>query len=151
MTLAVHEPVGTLGLVCPDERPLLAFISLVAPAIALGNTVIAVPSEHHPLSATDLYSVLETSDVPGGVVNILTGPRDTLAKVLAEHDDVDSIWYFGPREGAKLVEEASAGNMKRTWASYGHSRDWLDPLQGEGREFLREAAQVKNVWVPYGE
>jgi len=113
--------------------------------------VIAIPSERHPLSATDFYSVLETSDVPAGVVNIVTGPSDTLAKVLAQHDDVDAIWRFGSAEGARVVEDASAGNMKRTWVSYGHSRDWLDAAQGEGREFLRESTQVKNIWIPSGE
>ena len=89
--------------------------------------------------------------MPAGVINIVTGPRDTLAKVLAEHDDVDCVWYFGPREGGKIVEEASAGNMKRTWTSYTRPRDWLDARQGEGQEFLREATQVKNIWVPTGE
>jgi aldehyde dehydrogenase (NAD+) len=151
VTLATHEPIGVLGLLCPDERPLLGFVSLVAPAIAMGNTVIAVPSERRPLSATDFYSVLETSDVPAGVVNIVTGPCATLGKVLAEHDDVDAIWSFGSAEGARIVEAASTGNMKRTWTDYGHPRDWLDATQGEGREFLREATQVKNTWVPTGE
>jgi aldehyde dehydrogenase (NAD+) len=151
VTLATHEPIGVIGLICPDERPLLGFVSLIAPAIAMGNTVIAVPSERHPLSATDFYSVLETSDVPAGVVNIVTGVCATLAKVLAEHDDVDAIWSFGSVEGARIVESASTGNMKRTWTNYGHSRDWLDATQGEGREFLREATQVKNIWVPTGE
>jgi aldehyde dehydrogenase (NAD+) len=151
MTLAAPEPIGVLGLACPDEYPLLGLVSLVAPAIAMGNTVVAVPSERHPLAATDFYSVLETSDVPAGVVNIVTGAHDVLAKVLAEHDDVDGVWHFGSREGARTVEEASAGNMKRTWVSYGHPRAWLDPIQGEGQEFLREATQVKNIWVPVGE
>ena len=151
MTLADNEPIGVMALVCPDERPLLSFISLVAPSIAMGNTVIAIPSERHPLSATDFYSVLETSDVPAGVVNIVTGPSDTLAKVLAQHDDVDAIWRFGSAEGARAVEDASAGNMKRTWVSYGQPRDWLDAAQGEGREFLRESTQVKNIWIPSGE
>jgi aldehyde dehydrogenase (NAD+) len=151
MTLAAHEPLGVIGLVCPEERPLLGLISLIAPAIAMGNAAIAVPSERYPLSATDFYSVLETSDVPGGVVNILTGPREPLAKILAEHDDVEAVWYFGSAEGARAVEEASAGNMKRTWCSYGHPRDWLDAEQSEGREFLREATQVKNIWIPTGE
>ncbi|HKN69380.1 MAG TPA: aldehyde dehydrogenase family protein [Gemmatimonadaceae bacterium] len=150
VAIAMNEPIGVLGVVCPNELPLLGFVSLVAPAIATGNTVIAIPSEPHPLSATDLYSVLETSDVPGGVVNIVTGPKDALAKILADHDDVEGIWYFGSREGVKAVEYASAANMKRTWASW-KRRDWLDPHHGEGREFLREATQVKNVWVPYGE
>ncbi|HEX9068133.1 MAG TPA: aldehyde dehydrogenase family protein, partial [Ktedonobacterales bacterium] len=151
LTLAVHEPMGTMGVICPEEYPLLGLVSLVAPAIAMGNTVVVVPSERHPLSATDFYSVLETSDVPNGVVNIVTGPRDTLAKVLAQHDDIDALWWFGPWAGAKTVEEASAGNMKRTWAHDGSRRAWLDAEQGEGREFLREAVQVKNIWVPVGE
>jgi len=150
VAIAMNEPIGVLGVVCPNELPLLGFVSLVAPAIATGNTVIAIPSEPHPLSATDLYSVFETSDVPGGVINIVTGAKDALAKVLAEHDDVEGIWYFGSRDGVKAVEYASAANMKRTWASW-KRHDWLDPRHGEGREFLREATQVKNVWVPYGE
>ena len=150
VAIAMNEPIGVLGVVCPNEFPLLGFVSLLGPAIATGNTVIVIPSERHPLSATDFYSVLETSDVPDGVVNIVTGSRDTLAKVLAEHDDVEGIWYFGSREGAKTVEFASASNMKRTWATW-HGREWLDARDGEGREFLREATQVKNVWVPYGE
>ena len=150
VAIAMNEPIGVLGVACPNEFPLLGFVSLVAPAIAIGNTAIVIPSEPHALSATDFYSVLETSDVPDGVVNIVTGARDALAKVLAEHDDVEGIWYVGSRDGVKTVEFASASNMKRTWATW-HSRNWLDARQGEGREFLREATQVKNVWVPYGE
>jgi aldehyde dehydrogenase (NAD+) len=150
VTLAIPEPIGVMGLVCPDDCPLLGVLSLLAPAIAMGNTVVTIPSERHPLSATDLYQVLETSDVPAGVVNLVTGPRDALALVLAEHDDVDAIWYHGPRAGAAAVERASAGNMKRTWIVEGAHRDWLDTVQGEGQEFLREATQVKNIWVPTG-
>jgi aldehyde dehydrogenase (NAD+) len=150
LTLALVEPIGVLGVVAPDTAPLIGFVSLVAPAIAMGNTVVAVPSERHPLSATDFYQVLETSDVPAGVVNIVTGRRDVLAPVLAGHNDVDALWYFGPASGAKAVEELSAGNMKRTWTG-GGERDWLRPASGEGPEFLREATQVKNVWTPSGE
>src|SRR6266704_781222 len=150
VTLAMHEAVGVLGIACPEEPPLLGFVSLVAPAIALGNTVIAIPSEAHPLAAVELYTVLEASDIPPGVVNVVTGAKDALAKVLAEHDDVDGIWYFGGQGGGAEVEQASAGNMKRTWVEW-HARDWLDTGQGEGREFLRESTQVKNIWIPYGE
>ena len=132
-------------------KPRIGRDALVAPAIAMGNTVVAVPSERHPLSATDLYQVLETSDVPAGVVNIVTGRRETLSKVLAQHDNVDAMWYFGTAEGSKTVEYESAGNMKRTWVNYGHPRDWPSREQGEGPEFLREATQVKNIWTPYGE
>jgi len=150
VTLAMNEPVGVLGIAAPDEVPLLGFISLMAPAIAVGNTVIVIPSEPHPLAATEFYSVLETSDVPDGVINVLTGAKDALAKVLAEHDDVEGMWYFGAAAGVKAVELASASNMKRTWAT-ARSRDWLDARQGEGREFLRRASEVKNIWIPYGE
>ncbi len=150
VTLAMNEPVGVLGIAAPDDYPLLGFVSLVAPAVAVGNTVIVVPSEPHPLAATEFYTVLETSDVPDGVINVITGAKDALAKVLAEHDDVDGLWYFGSPAGVKAVELASAANMKRTWAS-ARGRDWLDPRQGEGREFLRRASEVKNIWIPYGE
>ena len=149
VTLAMHEPIGTIGIVAPDTHPLLGFVSLVAPAIALGNTVVVVPSSPHPLSATDFYAVLETSDVPDGVINIVTGDKDVLARVLAEHMDVDAVWYCGGAAGGRAVEEASAGNMKQTWLP--GARDWLDGRQGEGREFLRHATQVKNIWIPYGE
>ena len=150
-TFAVHEPIGTLAILCPDDRPLLAFVSTVAPAVAMGNAVVAVPSERHPLAATDLYQVLDTSDVPPGVINILTGGRDELGEVLAKHDDVDCLWHFGSRAGAARAEAASAGNLKRTWCDYGLPRDWTDPTQGEGEEFLRRAIQVKNIWTPFGE
>ncbi len=150
VTLAMNEPVGVLGVAAPMEYPLLGFISSVIPAIATGNTVVAVPSEPHPLAVTDFYQVLETSDVPAGVVNIVTGRRDELAKVLAEHDDVDAIWYFGSSEGVKACELASVGNMKQTWCETS-GRDWTGAAQGEGREFLRHATQVKNIWIPYGE
>jgi aldehyde dehydrogenase (NAD+) len=149
--LAMPEAIGVIGMACPEEYPLLGFISLVAPAIAMGNTLVVLPSQQSPLSATDCYQVLETSDLPNGVVNIVTGDRDTLSQVLTDHDDVDAMWYFGPAEGCTRVELASAGNMKRTWVNYGHPRTWMDAVQGEGEEFLREATQVKNIWIPYGE
>ena len=151
ITVAINEPVGVIGIACPDEYPLLAFVSLMAPAIARGNTVIMIPSEKHPLCATDLYQVLDTSDVPAGVVNIVTGDRDHLTKTLVQHEDVDAIWYFGAARGCYNVENKSAANMKRTWVGYGLPRDWLNSQQGAGHEFLHEATQVKNIWVPTGE
>ena len=150
VTLAMPEAIGTLGVVCPETWPLLGFVSTVLPPIAMGNTVVAVPSTRAPLPATDLYQVLDTSDLPGGVVNIVTGLRDELTPVLAAHDDVDGMWYFGTAEGSAVVERLSAGNMKRTWVDYGRGRDWADP-RAAGEEFLEQATQVKNIWVPYGE
>ena len=151
ITVAVNEPVGVIGITCPDEMPLLGFISLMAPAIARGNSVVMIPSQKYPLSAMDFYQVLDTSDVPGGVVNIVTGDRDHLTNTLVQHEDVDSVWYFGSAEGSYHVENESASNMKRTWTGYGLPRDWLDREQGEGHEFLHESTQVKNIWVPTGE
>ena len=147
VTLAMNEPWGVMGLVCPDGMPLLGFISLVMPAISMGNRVVVVPSPHQPLAATDLYQVFDTSDVPGGVINIVTGERDELAKALAEHDEVAAMWYFG--SNAKMVEAASAGNLKATWTR--KRRDWLSREQGQGTEYLRRAVQLKNIWIPYGE
>ena len=149
VALAMHEPMGVIGIAAPDDAPLLGLISLVAPAIAMGNTVVAIPSERAALAATDLYSVLETSVVPAGVVNIVSGPRDVLATVLAEHDDVNAIWYYGSANGVAAIERASAANMKRTFASSARL-DWFHP-RAEGKVFLGEATQVKNIWIPYGE
>jgi aldehyde dehydrogenase (NAD+) len=151
VTLAMPEPLGVLGIVCPDAPPLLGLVSAVLPAIAMGNTVVVVPSSSAPLPAIDFYQVLDTSDLPGGVVNIVTGRAEELAPVLAAHDDVDGMWYFGTAEGSAEVERLSSGNMKRTWVSYGRPRDWTDRRQGEGEEFLEHATQVKNIWIPYGE
>ena len=150
VALAMHEPIGVVGVACPDPYPLLGLVSLVAPLIATGNRVVAVPSSRYPLSATDFYSVLETSDLPPGVVNLVTGSRDALAKVLADHDDVGAVWFVGSQAGAAAVERASAANLKRTWTEW-TGREWLDPRVGEGREFLRRSVQVKNIWIPYGE
>ncbi|MDQ0315911.1 aldehyde dehydrogenase family protein [Amorphus orientalis] len=150
VTLAMYEPLGVIGIACPIRMPLLGFVSLILPALAMGNRVVAVPSQTHPLAATDLYQVLDTSDIPGGVVNIVTGERETLTKTLANHDAVDAMWYFGTKDGGRKVEEASAGNLKQTWVEDGAARDWLG-ADGQGRTFLHHATQVKNIWIPYGE
>ncbi|ROT78477.1 hypothetical protein C7M84_002802 [Penaeus vannamei] len=149
--LRIHEPLGLIGVACPDEAPLLGFVSLVAPAIARGNAVVVVPSEKYPTVAMALYQVLETSDLPGGVINILTGARDHITKYLAEHQDLQSMWYFGSLEGSKFVEHTSAVNVKRTWVNYGMKRDWFDSEQGQGEEFLYHSVQAKNIWLTMGD
>ncbi|MFL6659988.1 MAG: aldehyde dehydrogenase family protein [Massilia sp.] len=151
ITVALNEPVGVIGIICPNEAPLLGFISLVAPALALGNRVVAVPSEAFPLAATDLYQVLDTSDLPGGALNIVTGSADELAKTLASHSDVDAVWrHDGSAAGCAEVERLSATSLKRTWVGGGKGRDWYDTKQAGGRAVLAHASQVKNVWIPYG-
>ena len=151
VALALPEALGVVGVVCPPEAPLLAFISLIAPLIALGNRVVVVPSGPSALVATDFYQVLETSDVPGGVVNIVTGDALTLARTLAEHDDVDGLWAFGSAELSTLAEKLSVGNLKRTLVDHGKQIDWFDDRAASGPVLLRHAVQVKNVWIPYGE
>ena len=147
LALALNEPVGVIAGLCPDQAPLLGLISLMAPAIAMGNTVVLAASDPFPLAATDFYQVLETSDLPAGVVNILTGSHKDLAKPLAGHMDIDAIWSFSTVPAA-LIEAESASNLKRTWVANGQARDWAT---AEGREFLSRATEVKTVWVPYGE
>ncbi|MDB5523646.1 MAG: Aldehyde dehydrogenase [Rhizobium sp.] len=151
VALALPEAQGVAGIICPPEMPLLGFISLVAPLIAVGNRVVAVPSEPYPLSATDFYTVLETSDVPAGVINIVTGSAMELGKALASHNEVDALWAFGSQALSTMSEKASTGNLKRVFTDYGKAFDWMDPAQGEGPLFLRRATDVKNVWIPYGE
>jgi aldehyde dehydrogenase (NAD+) len=151
VTLAMPEPWGVVGIVCPAEQPLLALISLVAPVIAMGNRAVTVPSWRFPLLATDFYQVMDTSDVPGGVINIVTGHPDELAKVLAQHDDVASLWYVGSAKVSGSLERESAGNLKSTWVNHGMCRNWFDDHQAQGWEYLRHAVQIKNIWVPYGE
>ena len=159
VTLAMNEPIGVMAIMLPDTAPLLSFCKLVGTAFAMGNATVVVPSPKHPLSVTDMYQVLETSDVPHGTINIVTGDHadveNALAKTLAEHDDVDAVWLGGNSAGssetAAMVQKASAGNMKRTWVL---PASGALPEQGGGLpsydEILRQATQVKNVWVPYG-
>ena len=151
VTLAMNEAIGAVGVICPTEAPLLGFLSLVMPAIAAGNTVVAVPSESYATIVADLYQVFDTSDLPGGVVNIVAGRPTELAKTLAEHDDIDAIWCFRDAADATLVKAASVGNLKQVWTNDKYDIDWFDVKQGEGSYFMRHATQIKNIWVPYGE
>jgi aldehyde dehydrogenase (NAD+) len=151
IAIAMNEPIGTVGVICPSDYPLLGFLSLLMPLLAMGNTVITVPSETYPLIAGDLYQLFDTSDLPGGAVNIVTGYVSQLLKPLAEHDDVDAIWCYGDEAMVASAKAMSAGNLKQVWTNEGRAIDWLDSKQAEGRWFLDHATQVKNIWVPYGE
>ena len=151
IAIAMNEPIGTVGIVCPQDAPLLGLLSLVLPVIATGNTAIVIPSETYPLITGDLYQLFDTSDLPGGVVNIVTGYTSQLLKVLAEHDDVDAIWCFADAASAIAAKSFSTGNLKQVFTNEGRAIDWFDVKQGEGRWFLQHATQVKNIWVPYGE
>jgi aldehyde dehydrogenase (NAD+) len=151
IAIAMNEPIGTVAVICPVEAPLLGFLSTVLPLLCMGNTVIAVPSETYPLIAGDLYQLFDTSDIPAGAINIVTGIASQLLKTLAEHDDVDAIWSFGNQTAAASAKALSVGNLKQVWTNEGRAINWFDSKQGEGRWFLEHAVQVKNIWVPYGE
>ncbi len=148
VAIAMKEPVGVIGALCADEAPLLGLVSAMAPAIAMGNRVILATSEPYPLAATDFYQILETSDVPAGVVNILTGNHAEIAKPLAAHLNVDAVWSFSSTDLSEMIEKASAGNLKRTWVNNATGTDWNTD---HSRRFLQAATEIKNIWVPYGE
>jgi aldehyde dehydrogenase (NAD+) len=151
IAIAMNEAIGTVGVICPTEAPLLGFLSLVLPLLAVGNTVVAVPSEKYPLITGDLYQLFDTSDIPGGAVNIVTGYTSQLLKTLAEHDDLDAIWCYGDDATVAAAKAMSTGNLKQVWTNEGRVIDWFNPKVAEGRWFLEHATQVKNIWVPYGE
>src|SRR5579871_303307 len=151
IAIAMNEPIGTVGVICPQQVPLLGFLSLVMPLLAVGNTIVAIPSETYPLITGDLYQLFDTSDLPGGAVNIVTGHVSQLLRTLAEHDDVDAIWCYGDEALAADAKAMSTGNLKQVWTNEGRVIDWFDSRHAEGRWFLEHATQVKNIWVPYGE
>ncbi|TNJ41043.1 aldehyde dehydrogenase family protein [Phaeobacter sp. B1627] len=147
VALGMKEPVGTIGILCADDAPLLGLISAMAPALAMGNRVILAASEAFPLAATDLYQVLDTSDVPAGVVNILTGSHKDLGDTMAKHLNLDAVWSFSSSDLSEAIETASAGNLKRTWVNYGTAFDWS---RDQSRQFLQAATDIKTIWIPYG-
>ncbi|SHE97912.1 aldehyde dehydrogenase (NAD+) [Litoreibacter ascidiaceicola] len=141
VALAMKEPVGVIAALC-DTRPLAGLIEVIAPAIAMGNRVIASTSEVFPLAATDFIQVLETSDVPAGVVNLLTGDHAEMAPHMGAHMDIDAVWSFSDPSHAATIEAGSASNIKRTL---------IAPVPGAAKAMLDAATEVKNIWVPYGE
>jgi aldehyde dehydrogenase (NAD+) len=151
LVMALNEPIGVIGQVAPDDWPLLGMVSMLAPAIAMGNRVVLLASQRLPWITADWIQVLETSDIPAGVVNLLTGHRDELAPVLAAHADVDALWCLDAAPAlATQLETLSATNLKRTWIDLDGSHAWADADAADGERFLRQATQVKNIWLPYG-
>ena len=149
--MALPEPIGVLAQVAPEESPLLSTISLIAPAIAMGNRVVLIPSERFASVALELVQTFETSDVPAGVINIVSGNKRELAEQLAGHAETDAMWCWADQETLGSVETISARDLKRLWVHNNKDRDWQDSSQSEGLEFLRNATEVKNIWTPYGD
>ena len=136
----VPEPTGIVGIVAPEEPPLAALVSRLAPAVVGGNVAVVLASEHHPLAAVTLAEVLATSDVPGGVVNILTGRKRELAPVLAGHMDVNALDLAGAGPDAAELEQLAAENVKRIARNGDGQSPW------HAAEFL----ELKTVWHPIG-
>ena len=148
IALAMNEPVGKIAAFASDDAPLLGLVSVAAPALAMGNRITVLASEPYPLAATDFYQVLDTSDVPGGVLNILTGSHEELAPQVAGHMDIDAVWTFSGRDLSATIEREAARNLKRTWVNNGSGMDWS---KEHSKEFLAASTEIKTVWVPYGE
>jgi len=151
VTMALPEPVGILAQIAPENSPLISTISLIAPAIAMGNCIVFVPSQKFASVALELVQTFETSDVPAGVINIVSGIKQDLAEQLAGHAEADAMWCWAESELVSSVESISARDLKRLWVNDDEDRDWLNPMQGEGLEFLRNATEIKNIWTPYGD
>ncbi|WP_410219465.1 aldehyde dehydrogenase family protein [Paracoccus sp. (in: a-proteobacteria)] len=141
------EPFGIIGIACPNRQPLVGFLSLILPAIAMGNSVVAIPAQDDPLAVIDLCQVFDSSDLPVGVVNVVTGPRDDLALHLAKHDEVAALWYCGQPEGRAAVDRAACGNLKPVWSPVCH--DWT-ARNAQGETFLQHATRTKTIWLPHG-
>lgn len=147
LAVALRKPVGVIGAFCPDTLPLLGLVSCLGPAMAMGNPSILIPARHAPLAALDFVQVLECSDVPAGVVNIVTGDHAALAPHLAAHRDVDAVWSFSGAMISAEIERQAAGSLKRSWVNHGRGRDWTGTA-GAGRDFLDAATEVQTIWVP---
>ncbi|HLX12757.1 MAG TPA: aldehyde dehydrogenase family protein, partial [Bacteroidota bacterium] len=147
LVVGLREPVGVIGMRLPDESPLLGLVSLIASSVSMANTIVGCAGRY-AMTAMDLVQVIQHSDIPAGVINLMTAENpDEIGKILADHEDVDAIWFFGSAEGSKNAEAASISNMKQTWVSNGDLLDWSGM---KSEKFLQKSTQVKNIWAPYG-
>ena len=152
LTLAVKEPIGVVANILNDDYPLLSLITTLGSNFAAGNASIIVPGQKTSLLATELYQLLETSDVPAGYINILTTKQNSLNKILSEHENIDGIWFFSENNNERLkVIQSTTSNLKRTWCPQSKNLDWSSKEEYFLEEFLYQSTQVKNIWIPYGE
>ena len=152
LTLALKENLGVLAIILSDHDPLLSLVTCMSAAFATGNAQILVPSQKTSLLATELYQVLDTSDVPGGYINILTAKDNELNSTLSKHENIDGIWYFGKSQNSQTdIIKNSTSNIKRYWCPNEKNIDWLNTSKKFLDEFLYQSTQIKNIWIPYGE
>ncbi len=152
LTLAVKEPIGVVANILNDDYPLLSLITTLGSNFAAGNASIIVPGQKTSLLATELYQLLETSDVPTGYINILTTKQNSLNQILSEHENIDGIWFFSENNNERLkVIQSTTSNLKRTWCPQSKNLDWSSKEEYFLEEFLYQSTQVKNIWIPYGE
>ena len=150
-TIALNEPVGVIGVICPNLAPLASFVTLIAAALCQGNRLVVIPSENFPLPAVDMYQIFDTSDVPSAAINIVTGKHEELIKTLSEHNAVDGIWNFGDPKYESDIDIASISNLKQIWSINGNNINWINYHSSFNKLLLRKSSQVKNIWIPYGE
>ena len=152
LTLAVKEPLGLIATILNDELPFISLITTLGSIFSTGNTNIIVPGEKTSLLATELYQVLDTSDIPSGYINILTTKTNNLNHTLSSHENIDGIWYFGNNQSEKnKIIKNSISNLKRYWVPEEKNIDWLSNDEVFLYEFLHQSSQIKNIWIPYGE
>ncbi len=142
-----NEPLGASAVIAPNSPGLAGFLGSCLPLVAMGSPVVALASEKAPLAAMELVRVIEASDIPAGVWNVLTGVHSELEPTLGDHLGLNAVWHFSSVEGGHRIQKLSAGNLKQTWTMPEGTIDWLATPP---KEFLRRATQVKNIWVPYG-
>ena len=152
LTLAMKEPLGVMTSILSDDSPLLNLVTVMGSVFSTGNTNIIVPGQKTSLIATELYQVLDTSDVPGGYVNILTAKENELNKTLSQHENIEGIWYFGADSSQRSnIIKNTTSNLKRYWCPEEKHVDWTNTSEQFLNEFLYQSTQVKNIWIPYGE
>ena len=152
LTLAVKENLGVLAIILSDHDPLLSLVTCMSAAFATGNAQILLPGQKTSLLATELYQVLDTSDVPGGYINILTAKDNELNATLSKHENIDGIWYFGNSQSSRTdIIKNSTSNIKRYWSPSEKNIDWTNTSKTFLDEFLYQSTQIKNIWIPYGE
>ena len=152
ITLAQKENIGTIAVILSEHDPLLSLVTCMSSVFSTGNTQLIIPGQNTSLIATELYQVLDTSDIPDGYINILTAKKNELNSTLSKHENIDGIWYFGNSQKSRAeIVHNSTSNLKRFWCPEEKNIDWTNSSKIFLDEFLHQSTQIKNIWIPYGE